>query len=140
MVSVIFVRHGLTKTSADADLIEGWSETVLTKEGCLQAQKTFLQIREHHRVDAIKSSRLPRAKETAAIGEAILNVPLEFTTLLVERNFGLLEGRRWSEVMAEHGPEIRERDKNSTYDYRPWKGDSAADMQKRLDLLKAWLK
>lgn len=140
MVTVILVRHGLTETSMNSDLIEGCSDTALVPEGRVQSQKTFLQIRDHYKVDAILASCLPRAKETAAIGEAILNVPLEFTTLLIERNFGLLEGRRWSEVVAQYGPEIRERDRNGTYDYRQWKGDSVEDVRRRLASLNAWVK
>lgn len=140
MVTVILVRHGPTKTSQNHDLIEGWSDTEITDEGKRSVVETFLKICDNYQVTAMKSSRLIRARQTAAIGEAILNVPLEFTTLLVERNFGLLEGKRWSEIMAEHGPEIRERDKTNTYDYRPWIGDSVEDVRRRLKQFELWMK
>lgn len=140
MVTVILLRHGQTATSQDHDLIEGCSDTSLTEVGRQQADRSAKKIRRHYEVAAIFSSPLPRAMQTGTIVASVLDINVQTSSFLQERNFGQLEGKTWSEVARVYGPSIREADRDGTYDYRRFGGGSADLIKKRLELLKEFLR
>jgi len=140
MVTIILLRHGETATSKNHDLIEGCSDTSLTDVGREQARQSALKIKQHYEVEAIFCSPLNRAIQTGNIVSSVFGHHLQLTSFLRERNFGELEGKKWSEVTKLYGPAIRAADRNGTYDYQRFKGDSVEGVQKRIKLLKDFLR
>ncbi len=140
MVTVILLRPGRGGSGKNYNLIEGWSETPLTPEGKIQVRAAAMKIKEHHQVEAILCSPLRRARDSGAIVETVLDLPMQFNGLLAERKFGTLEGKTWDEATRLCGFDVRRRDRDGTYDYRPWKGDSADDIRGNIGYLKAHLR
>jgi probable phosphoglycerate mutase len=90
-VRLWLVRHGATDWS-DAGRLNGWTDVSLNARGRFQAKSLAEQLADH-RFDAIWSSDLARARETAriAVGEAVSDRRLR------ELNFGSLEGSLWED-------------------------------------------
>lgn len=81
-----------------ARIVSGRTDTSLTSEGRRQA-KTAGQAAKNIRIDLIVSSPLSRAHDTAKIIAKEIGYPIkdiETTSLLIERNYGLMEGQPWS--------------------------------------------
>jgi broad specificity phosphatase PhoE len=94
----VFLRHGESTGNAESRW-QGQSDYPLTARGRTQA--TALADRwksEGVKFDLAISSTLMRAKETAAIITAALNVPLELDEIWLERDIGEMEGLTSSEV------------------------------------------
>lgn len=92
------MRHGQTVMNAAGLLAGSQSETPLTDLGKKQARIAGKQARQHD-IDAIVCSTQGRARETAIIIAAILGIDQEaiiYTDLLIERDFGSLEGTAWN--------------------------------------------
>ncbi len=96
MKRLYFVRHGLT----DANVKRIWSghfDTLLVDEGRLQAAHAGQQLLDQHiSIDLIITSPLLRTQETARIIAEAINYPVEqilTEQLLIERTFGVLEGK-----------------------------------------------
>jgi broad specificity phosphatase PhoE len=91
-MSIYFVRHGQTDWNLNHK-IQGNRDIKLNSEGRRQATAMRENLKDIH-FDAIFSSPLSRAKETAKIiAKAHSGTPLIFTDQLAERNFGDYEGR-----------------------------------------------
>jgi uncharacterized phosphatase len=94
MQKLYFVRHGLSQMNIHG-LFAGHTETPLTDRGRLQAVEAgqhALQLK----LDLIISSPLDRAHETAVIIATEIGYPVDkiiTSDLLLERNFGIMEGR-----------------------------------------------
>jgi broad specificity phosphatase PhoE len=108
------IRHGETDWNRDGR-IQGQSDPPLSALGREQAQALAesLAVRP---IGALSSSDLRRAVETAEPLAARLEVEVEVTSALRERDFGMNEGRVAAEVAAElgtvagtawHGPDDR---------------------------------
>ena len=96
MKHLYFVRHGQSEMNK-AGLRAGQVETPLTEEGREQAERAGLKAIGLH-IDHIISSPYSRAHDTAKIIAAAIGYPagkIELNSLLVERNFGALEGVPW---------------------------------------------
>lgn len=76
----------------------------------------------------IYASPLLRTQETATIINERFHVPIITSPLLVERDFGTLSGKPWSEM----DPIIIQNDLEGVYDYRPFGGESAVDVRARI--------
>src|SRR5215469_6722522 len=104
-VTAYIVRHGKTRlndeTSASVDRERGWSDVPLTPEGRQEAKAAALKLKSKG-IEAIVSSDLNRAKETANIIGGILGIKPEFSFELRPWNLGDLTGR----VMKEAKPQI----------------------------------
>lgn len=97
MKKLYFIRHGITEMN-ELGLISGITETPLSKTGKLQA-KTAGQEAKLLNIDCIVSSPMNRAVETARIIAKEIGYPLDnihISKLLIERDFGELEGKVWS--------------------------------------------
>lgn len=101
-----FIRHGETSWNA-LGKIQGQTDIPLNEQGLLQAKLLANRLKhDQHRWDAVISSDMMRASETAAIIAQTLHIPLlESDTRLRERSFGLAEGttaeerlERWGEL------------------------------------------
>ena len=96
MVEIILIRHGLTLWNRDAR-IQGISDVELAPEGLRQAEllaKNF----PFDKVDAIYSSDLSRAKNTAQFVADKFNLTVQTTAGLREVDFGIWEGKYFSEL------------------------------------------
>ncbi len=99
MVTLAFIRHGQTDWNREGRL-QGSSDIPLNDTGREQALAAVPMLAEWN-WDAIVSSPLGRARETAQIVADGLGLPLgPAYTELVERDYGPLEGMSDTEVMA----------------------------------------
>ena len=96
-----FIRHGQTDWNRD-DRLQGSSDIPLNDVGRAQAHEAAGVLREGG-WDAIVSSPLSRARETAEIVAADLGIELgPAYQELVERDYGVLEGESSSAIVALH--------------------------------------
>jgi uncharacterized phosphatase len=90
-MTVAFIRHGQTDWNRDG-LLQGSSDIPLNDTGREQAHDAFMTLRSRP-WDAVVSSPLQRARETARIIADGLDIPLgPAYPGLVERNYGPFEG------------------------------------------------
>lgn len=97
MKKLYYIRHGLTELNVQGRFA-GQIETPLTDEGRRQA-KAAGELAKTHGIDLIVASPLSRALETAQIIATEIGYPTEkivTNKLLLERDFGELEGKLWS--------------------------------------------
>lgn len=112
MARFYFLRHGETAWNAQGRLC-GRTDVPLSDEGRRQAQLLALRLRPIS-VDALYSSPLSRALETAClIGQALGLEPV-MDNRLAELNYGTWEGRTFEEI--ERGTPVA---------YKAWEGDPA---------------
>jgi uncharacterized phosphatase len=97
MRKLYFVRHGQSEMNVSGHFA-GITETPLTAEGREQAKRAG-QIAKDFHIDAIVSSPLSRALETAQIIAKELGYSLDkihINKLFIERDYGELEGKPWA--------------------------------------------
>jgi broad specificity phosphatase PhoE len=99
--SFLCLRHGMTDWNKQGRF-QGLTDNTLNEEGVAQAHAAARRL-ERVAVDAIVSSPLRRAIETADIAAAALLKPVNIDTGIIECDFGSLEGRLISDAMREHG-------------------------------------
>jgi broad specificity phosphatase PhoE len=90
MTTLLLVRHGETDWNADGRL-QGHTDRPLSDYGRRQAQQLAGEL-EAEELDAIYSSDLTRARETAEIVGARLGLPVELDPDLREKDWGNWEG------------------------------------------------
>jgi probable phosphoglycerate mutase len=101
---VILIRHGQTADTVDQRL-SGRRETPLTPLGEAQAEHAAAQLARTYQLDALYTSPVGRARQTAAIiGEAVGRSP-DPDPRLAEMHFGQIEGLTDLELKIRH-PEI----------------------------------
>ena len=94
LTTLYIVRHGESDWNTQK-IIQGHnSKSALTEKGREQAQGLAEKLRDIH-FDAVFSSDLLRAKQTAEIIALEKNLAVKTTELLRERNFGKYEGQPW---------------------------------------------
>lgn len=98
--TLYIVRHGETEANVK-DIVSGHSESDLTKKGKKQAQDLAGQFKDIS-FDAIFSSDLERAKQTAEIISLEKKLLVNTNKLLRERNFGRNEGKSRSDYREEN--------------------------------------
>lgn len=91
MINLIIVRHGKTDWN-EKQLLQGRSDIPLNEIGFLDARALAKQLDENT-IDLCICSPLTRAKQTADL--LIKNTQIILDDLLVERNFGELEGKKF---------------------------------------------
>lgn len=88
------IRHGETKWNAGMRL-QGWRDIALNDTGIEQARRLARHLSSPAfttRIDAVVSSDLTRAHETATIAAGHFGHAVVMTPALRERNFGIYEG------------------------------------------------
>lgn len=102
------IRHGETEWNANKRL-QGWLDIPLSGEGIQQAEhlKAFLQSPSFTAsIDAVVSSDLSRAAETARIAASHLPHTIQTDSALRERCYGIYQGQDWATLntmLAEPG-------------------------------------
>ena len=95
---LLLVRHGETDWNA-AGRIQGCTDTPLNARGRAQAAALAEKLRSsEERAEALYTSPLRRARETAAIVGAELALEPETVEALREISFGVWEGCSWEEI------------------------------------------
>ncbi len=103
MTTLILVRHGETDWNAQHRW-QGHSDTALNEAGRDQARRLADELEP---VDALYSSDLARASETAGIIAERLGLDVRLDPRLRERGFGSWEGRTAEEIEASFPDEQR---------------------------------
>ena len=108
MTQLIFVRHGQTNSNVERRW-QGWTDTPLNPLGGKQAQLVARRLSESQgKIQALYSSPLSRAYQTAkAIAEG-LDLPVRLVEGLKEFHFGEIEGMTTEEVQSRY-PELLRR-------------------------------
>jgi broad specificity phosphatase PhoE len=96
VTTLLLVRHGETDWNRDRRW-QGHTDTHLNDEGRAQARRV---VDELGGVDALYSSDLARARETAEIIADAIDVPVLLDERLRERSFGAWEGLTNAEIEA----------------------------------------
>ncbi len=95
-MKIIVIRHGETEWNASSK-IQGQRDIELNDNGRKQALMTG-EIIKDKKIDLIISSPLKRARETAEIINILLNVPIIEDDRLMERYWGVNEGKTKAEI------------------------------------------
>jgi probable phosphoglycerate mutase len=104
-VQLLLVRHGETTWNREGR-IQGHLDSPLTERGLAQAQAAAARL-ARERIDALYSSDLGRAQETARHVAAATSLELRLDGGLRERSFGILEGKTWEEIGRDHPDDAR---------------------------------
>lgn len=93
---IIVTRHSSTVWNQEGRL-QGWQDSALTKQGKEDAKKLKKEL-ENYKIDAIYSSPLLRAKQTAQI---LFEDNIIYDDRLKEMNFGDLEGKKLESLLKD---------------------------------------
>ncbi|MFJ9557490.1 histidine phosphatase family protein [Nocardiopsis sp. NPDC101807] len=103
---LVLLRHGQTPLSVEGRFA-GRGDIPLTEEGRAQAGAAARRLAERP-IDAVVSSPLLRARDTAALAARELGLPVEVDEGFVETDFGAWEGLTFAEA-RERAPEAVDR-------------------------------
>src|SRR5512140_18596 len=98
-VDVFLVRHGETTWNREGR-IQGSGDSPLTERGVAQARAVAARLAAE-RFEALHSSDLGRARETARHVAAAVKLEVTAHPGLRERSYGILEGKTWEEIARE---------------------------------------
>ncbi|WP_426345568.1 histidine phosphatase family protein [Alcaligenes sp. HNGD-HTN06] len=129
--SICLIRHGETAWNA-ARRLQGWQDIALNETGREQARALHSYLSSpafQQSVDAVISSDLQRAWETAEIACQHWDIAIERLPGLRERGFGKLEGQAW-DAAGRHGPD--QPDDTVDIDYAVEGGESLRQFQTRV--------
>jgi probable phosphoglycerate mutase len=104
---VFIFRHGQTDWNL-AGRIQGHLDVPLNEAGRAQA-RLLIRPFERLKIQAVVSSDLIRARETAEIAASTLGAPIHTDEGLREIHLGKLQGLSREEIVAQFGPEFSDR-------------------------------
>lgn len=111
MTELVFVRHGETEANA-VGIWQGWSDTALNATGRAQAEAVGRHLAANGgRIEALYTSPLRRALQTAVVIGEHLNLKPQTMDGLKEMHFGRLEGMSLKQVEADY-PDVYSRWQN----------------------------
>ncbi len=139
MRELVLIRHGATVWNRQRRF-QGHSDVPLAEEGYAQARAISAALHETA-FDAVYSSDLARALETARLLAEAHAVDITPEPRLREFDFGAWEGLTWEEIVATR-PHLRETGATAAELYAPEDGESFAQLCARVadfldDLLRA---
>lgn len=129
MTNFIIVRHGYSVANKQG-YMTGQSNVPLAPEGLEQARQTAEFIHKNYKIDAIYSSPLLRAVQTAEPLSELFNLPIITNDGLKEINAGLWEGKTPAEIFALY-PEEFSLWRNDVGNSRCTGGESLQEVQTR---------
>lgn len=126
---ICFIRHGETDWNVEKR-IQGQIEIPLNETGRAQAlAMTFNSA--HHNFEAIYSSDLVRARDTANMLAARRGLAIKILPQLRERHFGIFQGLTAEEGQVQH-PDVHARYLARDPDYDFISGESMRDLAERV--------
>ncbi len=129
MIEIIAVRHGETDWNRIRRL-QGHTDIPLNETGVAQAARVGAAL-AGEAITAIHSSDLGRAVETARPIATALRLPVTPHALLRERNYGVLEGRTFPQIVDDYPLEAEQlRLRNATHTIEG--GESQATFRRRV--------
>jgi 2,3-bisphosphoglycerate-dependent phosphoglycerate mutase len=142
MVSKLFVFRHAETTDNKREIFSGWRDPKLTLKGLEQAQEIAEQLKQE-KITYAFTSHLKRARETLKIVlETHKDVPVFIDDRLIERCYGLLQGRSKRKVAKERPEWFTQIHRG--YDFPPPEGESLKMVEKRtlpfLVQLEEWLR
>lgn len=126
-MKVYIIRHGLTELNKQKK-VNGEIDEQLAPEGIEQAKDAIPSLPKS--ITYIYTSPLLRARQTAEIISSKLKIPVFKAQELTEIRMGSLAGKSWEEM--EGGSELKQKHRAVEFDYKPYGGESAQDVKKRL--------
>ena len=129
MIALIAVRHGETDWNRVRRL-QGHTDVALNATGIEQAVR-LAEALAGEPIGAIHSSDLARARATAEPLASAFSLPVVPHRALRERNYGVLEGKTYAEIV-EHHPEEAERMRGRDVTTRFVSGESQAEFYARV--------
>lgn len=138
---IIAIRHGETDWNASTR-IQGHTDIPLNAKGRQQAKHMAAALAAQGDIDAVYSSDLQRAWQTAQALHQALNlassqggapqsIPLQGEPGLRERCFGSMEGLSFGEIEAQ-SPDLARQWKQRDPDYAPPQGETLRQFQARI--------
>jgi len=127
---LFLIRHGETKSNAEGLWQGGQGDDPLNERGRMQSHAVATYLTKYLPIEALYSSDLHRAVETAEIIGEWLELPVKMHAGLREYNFGALEGTNTAEVLAKWQA-LLERWRTDP-SVRPPAGESAIDFAMRV--------
>jgi 2,3-bisphosphoglycerate-dependent phosphoglycerate mutase len=94
---VLFIRHGETAWNA-IKRIQGHIDIPLSEHGVLQAEQLGARLAREGRIDAVYSSDLQRARQTAQPFASALGLETRLSEGLRERSYGAFQGHDSDEI------------------------------------------
>ncbi len=98
MTNLIIIRHGYSVANKSG-YMTGQSDVPLAKEGLIQAAQTAEFVYKNYKIDAVFSSPLLRARQTAEPLSKLSGLPVFINENLKEINAGLWEGKTPAELI-----------------------------------------
>lgn len=131
---ILLIRHGETDYNKEPR-IQGWLDIPLNENGHKQAYATS-QILATHRIDALYSSDLKRARETAKPIAEVHRLEIRYSEKLRERDMGIFAGWSWEKEKDDEKSSLWEefesaRDNNDLH-WDKHKGESLHQMSLRI--------
>lgn len=132
ITKLYIVRHGHTDANRPWTFL-GRSDPPLSDIGIQQAEKLQAVFSEMS-IDAIYTSPLTRAKQTAEVLESVLNCRYKVDERLIEQDFGAWEGLHIDEVKVKYATDFNNwiRDANQ---HAPTDGETSGEVLKRQQAL-----
>ncbi|MEK7618503.1 MAG: histidine phosphatase family protein [Patescibacteria group bacterium] len=131
--TLYFIRHAQTPSNF-ANIKQGIKiDEYLSSPGVLDVQKNLIPVIKLLDLDLIITSHLHRAEETAALLRQSLKnpIPVYHDHRFRERDFGSLSGKPMEEI-KKLAPSYDEDEKNQTYDYTRFGGETAEQVRFRV--------
>lgn len=126
---ILAIRHGETAWNRDTR-IQGQTDIPLSELGHWQASR-LAQALEGEPIDAVYSSDLQRARQTAEPIARAQGLALRLHPALRERHFGEFEGRTWAELEA-HWPEQAQAWRKRDPNFAPLGGENLLQLRERV--------
>lgn len=133
-MKISVIRHGETDSNMANKLMGQRDDGSLNSKGTEQANEIAKNIKAGD-FDVIFTSPLKRAKKTAEIIANKIKVPIIENVDILERDFGDMTGKSWDEMncaIKSDNAHLKEADLEQKYDYRPYGGECAEDVKKRV--------
>ncbi|MGD0977378.1 MAG: histidine phosphatase family protein [Minisyncoccia bacterium] len=130
-MKLFIIRHGETNYNKMGKTAGQVFNHPLNDKGIEQAKSISKNLPSE--INAIFSSPLKRARQTAEIINKNYNLKIGLRDELMERNYGSLSGKTWEDMAKESGiPNLKEIDYAQKYDYHRFGGESINDVKSRL--------
>jgi len=135
MNTFYLIRHGQDFDNSEG-LLNGHRDRTLTEIGINQAIELARKIKINKlKADFVLSSPLNRALTTASIVASLNGYPTPIIEpLLIERDFGIMTGKKHSEIIPTCSPNIIKTD-TATYFLNPQGSETFPDLLSRANLL-----